>query len=136
MSRHGYSHSSGSDFGDAAAGGLVAMVLVIALITVYRTFKACVYIVLTFRKYGKTVPALRYSLVALLAVSIAGCLIASISQRQEFLTLFCLGFLQLFLTCVVVQRQNANTFLVQDVSIQEQILYRKWWQDDTATLAA
>jgi hypothetical protein len=132
MSRHGYSH--GSDFGDAAAGGLIAMAIVIAVILAYLMFRMCCYIVQTFIMYGKTVPALRYSLVVFLTISIVGCLLAFIFQRQEFLSLFSAAFLQIFLTCVVVQRKNANTFL-EDVSIQEQIIQRKWWHDDSPMLA-
>jgi hypothetical protein len=135
MSRHGYSHSSGSDFGDAAAGGLVAMVLVITLITAYLTFKACCYIIQTFVKYGKTVKPLKYSLVVFIALSIIGWMLALIFQRPEFSTLISLGFLQLFLTCVVIQRQNAQTFMIEDISIQEAILKRKWWDDNTSLAA-
>ena len=135
MARHGYSHGSdlGSDVGSAIGGGLV----VLAVIAVYILVRMSCYIVQTFVKYHNVASKpLWYSLSGFVLLSVLGGVLSAVFVNQSFASLVGLGFLQLFLTCVVVQRQHANTFMVQDMSIREAMLHRKWWADETTPIAA
>lgn len=133
MSRHGYSHSSSSDFGAAVGGGLV----VLAVIVVYILFRMTCYIVQTFVKYHNiAAKPLWYSLGVFVLLSVVSGVLSVVFNNQSAMALVNIGFLQLFLTCVVVQRQHAQTFMVEDVSIRDAILHRKWWADETTPIAA
>jgi hypothetical protein len=136
MSRHGYSHGTrsdfGSDLGSAVGGGLV----VIAVFALYVLFRMVVYIVQTFMKYHNVAKALWYSLSIFGLLSILTGVLSALLVNKESFALAGSGFVQLFLTCVVVQRQHANSFMVEDVSIRDAILHRKWWADESTPLAA
>src|SRR5437667_5575244 len=123
MSRHGYSHGSSSDIGGAVGGGLV----VLAVIAIYVLFRMTVYIIMTFVKYRKVAAKpLWYSFGVFLLLTVLGSLVAVLLNNQAPLGLEGIGFLQLFVTCVVVRRQHANTFMTEGVSMQKAILHSKW----------
>src|SRR3989454_12218623 len=121
MARHGYSHSSDGGLGGAVGGGLV----VLALIAIYVLFRMTVYIVQTFVKYHKVAAKpLWYSLGVFLLLTVVGSLVAALLNNQAPLGLEGIGFLQLFVTCVVVRRQYANAFMIEGVSMQNAILHQ------------
>ncbi len=133
MARHGSGSSSDGDLGGAVGGGLV----VLAIIAIYILVRMTVYILQTFVKYRKVAAKpLWSSLYAFVLLSLLGGVLSMLFDNQGFSSLGGVGFLLLFLTCVVVQRQHANTFMVEDMSIKEAILHRKWWADETTPIAA
>jgi hypothetical protein len=134
MSRHGYSHGSGSDFGVDIGGGIA----VLAVIVLYILFRMTVYIILTFVKYHKVAAKpLWYSFGVFVLLTVLGSLVAVLLNNQAPFGLEGIGFVQLFLTCVVVRRQYANTFMSSEgISMTEAVLKRAWWSDDTTPRAA
>jgi len=132
MARHGSGSSSDGGLGGAVGGGLV----VLAVIAIYVLFRMTVYIIQTFAKYHNVAKALWYSLSLFVLMSILSGILSALLVKQDYSALVGIGFVQLFLTCVVVQRKHANTFMVEDVSIRDTILHRKWWADETTPMAA
>src|SRR2546426_8996157 len=108
MARHGSGSSSDGGLGGAVGGGLV----VLAVIAIYMLFRMTVYIILTFVKYRRVAAKpLWYSFGGFVLLTVLGGLVAVLLNNQAPLGLEGIGFMQLFLTCVVVQRKHANTFM-------------------------
>jgi hypothetical protein len=110
---------------------------VLVVIVLYILFRMTVYIVQTFIRY-KAVAAkpLWYSFGVFVLLTVLGSGIALLVNNQAPLGLEGIGFGQLFLTCVVVRRQYANTFMTEGVSMKNAILHQKWWQDADIAVAA
>jgi hypothetical protein len=124
MARLRYASSSGSDFGGALGAGVVVL-LIIALYVLVRIVASMIH---TLVKYHRVSKALWYSMALVFTLAVVGGMLAFLSHNPGFLSLLMLGVVQLFLTCVVVERQNATTFMVgAGVSIQQAVLKRKWW---------
>src|SRR5712691_10229915 len=117
MTRHGSGSSSDGGLGGAVGGGLV----VLAVIAIYVLFRMTVYIIQTFAKYHNVAKALWYSLSLFVLMSVLSGMLSALFVKQDYSALVGIGFVQLFLTCVVVQRKHANTFMVEDVSIRDAI---------------
>ena len=130
------SHGSdfGSDIGSGIAGGMVAL----AILAVWLFIRITVYIIQTYVKYHKVSKALRRSLYAFLLLSLLGGVLSVIFHNQDVATsLSGLGYMVLFLTCVVVRRHFAETFMVGDGgSLTDAILHRSWFADESTPLAA
>jgi hypothetical protein len=135
MARHGNSH--GADFGSEVGSLVGGWLIVIAVIVVYILFRMSCYIVQTFVKYHNVAAKpLWYSLGVFVLLIVVNGVLSAVFNNQSGMALSGIGFVQLFLTCVVVQRHHAQTFMVEDVSIRDAILHRKWWADETTPIAA
>ena len=133
MARHGSGSSSDGGLGGAVGGGLV----VLAVITIYMLFRMTVYIILTFVKYRRVAAKpLWYSFGVFVLLTVLGSVVAVLLNNQARLELEGIGFWVLFLTCVIVRRQHANTFMTEGVSMQNAILHQKWWHDADVAVAA
>jgi hypothetical protein len=124
MARQRYISSSGSDFGFALGAGVVVLLIIV----LYVLVRLLASMIKTIVKYHRVSRALWYSLACLAGLSVLGALLAALSHAPGFLSLALLGLVVVCLTCVVVARVHANTFMVgSGVSIQQAVLKRNWW---------
>ncbi|MFL5629044.1 MAG: hypothetical protein ACJ788_25975 [Ktedonobacteraceae bacterium] len=131
------SRSHGSDMGFDGGVGIGGGIAALAVLAIWLFIRMTAYIIQTFVKYHNVSKALWYSLYAFILLSLLGGGLCILFQSQSFASLGSIGYLILFLTCVVVKRHHAETFMVgENSSLTESILKRSWWADDSTPQAA
>ncbi len=142
MSRHGYGHGHGGDGLEYAAGGIVGICIVLAVIAFVLMVRAIVYIVQTFRRYGRESKGLWKSLYIFLACVVLAGVLGLLFQHQPSLEqvveiIPSIGFVQLLLVCKSVQTEYSQAVMKEQYSIVSDCLRRDWWSSyDDTTVAA
>ncbi len=141
MSRHGYGHGYGYGGLEDVVGGLVGLAIVLAVIAFVLLVRAIVYIVQTFRRYGKVSKGLWRSLWVSCGCVVLSVALALLFQQQVFGQAFSvityIGFFQLLIVCKIVQTRYSQTVMKEQYSIVADVLRKDWWSsyDDTAIAA-
>lgn len=130
--------SSSHGGGDPLASMLVSVIivslivfLILMLIAFFVLFRCTVLIVRVFYKNPKN-RALWISLGLCLLLGLTGGLLAQIVVSPGFLVLTGLGFVQLLITCKVVEIDNTTLFLREENRLADHMLHTSWWADYNA----
>ncbi len=117
----------------SGASGIVEIVLLLCLISLFLLVVAVVFVVKTFVRYSNHV-SLWLSLAICLVLSIIGGVLAA-KVNQGFLALPYIGVAVLLITCYVVHLKNADTLMRENVNLIDEVLRKPWeWASDTKTV--
>ncbi len=111
----------------ALTGGIIEILLVLALIAAFVVVTISVFVCWTYVRYYKQ-KVLWIALGVCIALAVAGVVLYKLFSIGAFLLVLPVGIAVLVITCLVVQLRSSTTLMRENVSLTHEILHSNWFR--------